>query len=216
MGATDTVTSSSRREAGGRWGRRALAALAVLASGVIAFVLASSALELVRDQLHHNCGMQPPGSEGAGTWICSDSIGYLSIAGLLGIMWLVVVVVGPLIALFVPHDRPARLALVLLAALSTAWILGLTWYGSTMHVHDEYAPMTGAEYWLGAVGPAALLSVIGVVIGLLSPVPTGPLSWILGIVATVMLIVATVLQPGLSINLIPAAGLLAATAVRRL
>ncbi|MFJ2543820.1 hypothetical protein [Microbacterium sp. NPDC087589] len=158
--------------------------------------------------------MQPPGSEGAGTWICSDGIGYLGMAGILGIMWLVVVVVGSLVALFVSHDRPARLSLVLLAASSTAWILGLTWYGSTTHVQDEHAPMTGAEYWADAVGPAALISAIGVLVGLLSLVPTGPFSWILGIVATVMLIVATVLQPGLSINLIPAAGVLAAAAVR--
>jgi hypothetical protein len=214
MGAADTSTSSSRTQASGRRGRRVIAALAVLVSGVIAFVLASSALELVRDQLHHNCGMQPPGSEGAGTWICSDGIGYLAIAGILSTMWLVVTVVGPLIALFVRHDRPARLALVLLAALSTAWILGLTWHGSSTNVQDEYAPMTGAEYWVDAIGPAALLGVIGVAVGLLSLMPTGPLSWILGIVATVMLIVATVLQPGLSINLIPAAGVLAAAAVR--
>lgn len=214
MDAADTVTGSGRRKAAGGWARRALAALSVLVGGLVAFVLASAALDLVRDQLHHNCGMQPPGSEAAGTWICSDGIGYLGMAGILGIMWIVVVVVGSLIALFVRHDRPARLALVLLAALSTAWILGLTWYGSTTHVQDEYAPMTGAEYWADAVGPAAFISAIGVVAGLLSIMPTGPLSWILGIVSTVMLVIATVLQPGLSINLIPAVGVLAAAAIR--
>lgn len=214
MGAADTAISSGRRKADGGWVRRSLAALAVLASGAIAFALASPALELVRDRLHHNCGMQPPGSEGAGTWICSDGIGYLGMAGILGIMWLVVVVVGSLVALFVRHDRPARLGLVLLAASSTVWILGLTWYGSTTHVQDEHAPMTGAEYWADAVGPAALISAIGVLVALLSLVQTGPFSWILGTVSTVMLIVSTVLQPGLSINLIPAAGALAAAAVR--
>lgn len=186
----------------------------MLVSGIIAFILAGSALDLVRDQLHHNCGMQPPGSEGAGTWICSDGIGYLGIAGILAIGWLAVVLSGCLIALLVRPSRQARPALVILAAVSAAWVLGLTWYGSATQVQDQYAPMTGAEYWLEAVGPAALVSVLGVTMGLLSLVPTGPLSWIMGIVATILLIVAAVLQPGLSLNIIPAVGLLAAATIR--
>ncbi|WP_145985667.1 hypothetical protein [Microbacterium phyllosphaerae] len=214
MAADDASTNSGRRRTGRRPWQRALAALSVLVSGVVAFVLAGSALDLVRDQLHHNCGMQPPGSEGAGTWICSDGIGYLAIAGILAIGWLAVVLSGCLIALLVRPSRQARPALVILAAVSAAWVLGLTWYGSTTNVQDQYAPMTGAEYWLEAVGPAALVSVLGVTVGLLSLVPTGPLSWILGIVATVLLIVATVLQPGLSLNLIPPVGLLAAATIR--
>ncbi|WP_350351603.1 hypothetical protein ABS642_20890 [Microbacterium sp. A8/3-1] len=214
MAADDASTSSHRRQADGGFGLRALAALSVLVSGVIAFVLASSALELVREELHHNCGMRPPGSEGAGTWICSDEIGYLSIAGILAIGLLAVVLVGSVIALLVRHDRPARLALVILAALSTAWILGLTWYGSSTQVQDQYAPLTGTEYWVGAVGPAAVVSAIGLAVGMVSLQPTRPRSWILGIGATVLLIVAVVLQPGLSLNLLPAAGLLAAAVVR--
>ncbi|MER7448478.1 hypothetical protein [Microbacterium sp. NPDC097977] len=186
----------------------------MLASGIIAFVLAGSALDLVRDRLHHNCGMQPPGSEGAGIWTCSDGIGYLGIAGILAIGWLTVVLSGCLIALLVRPSRQARPALVILAAVSAAWVLGLTWLGSARNVQDQYAPMTGAEYWLEAVGPAALVSVLGVALGLLSLVPTGPLSWILGIVATILLIVAAVLQPGLSLNIIPAVGLRAAATIR--
>ena len=186
----------------------------MLVSGIVAFVLAGSALDLVRDQLHHNCGMQPPGSEGAGTWICSDGIGYLGIAGILGMGWLAAVLAGCLIALLVRPARQARLALVILAALSTAWIIGLTWYGSATQVQEQYAPMTGVEYWLEAVGPAALVSALGVALGLLSLMPTGPLSWVMGIVATILLIVAAVLQPGLSLNVIPPVGLLAAATIR--
>ncbi|PVE91011.1 hypothetical protein [Microbacterium sp. TPD7012] len=212
--ADDASTSSRRRRSGAGFGVRVLAALSVLVSGVIAFVLASSALELVREELHHNCEMQPPGSEAAGTWICADEIGYLATAGILGTGWLAVVLVGSLIALLVRRDRQTRLALVVLAALSTAWILGLTWYGSSTQVQDQYAPLTGAEYWVGAIGPAAVVSAIGLAVGMLSLQPTGPRSWILGIGATVLLIVATVLQPGLSIILVPAAGLLAAAVVR--
>ncbi|WP_285364318.1 hypothetical protein [Microbacterium sp. LMC-P-041] len=214
MAADDAFTTSDHRRTGGRSWQRVVAALSVLVSGVIAFILAGSALDLVRDQLHHNCGMQPPGSEGAGSWICSDGIGYLGIAGILGMGWLAVVLAGSLTALLVRPARQARLALVILAALSTAWVLGLTWYGSATQVQDQYAPMTGAGYWLEAVGTAALVSVLGVTMGLLSLVPTGPLSWIMGIVATILLTVAAVLQPGLSLNIIPAVGLLAAATIR--
>ena len=214
MAADDASPRSDHRRTGRRSWQRVVAALSVLVSGVIAFFLATSALDLVREQLHHNCGMQPPGSEGAGTWICSDGIGYLGIAGILGMGWLAVVLSGALIALLVRPSRQARPALVILAALSAAWVLGLTWYGSATQVQDQYAPMTGTEYWLEAVGPAALVSVLGIATGLLSLLRVGPLSWVLGILATVLLIVATVLQPGLSLNLIPPVGLLTAATVR--
>lgn len=214
MAADDAFTISGHRRTGGRSWQRVVAALSVLVSGIIAFILASPALDLVREQLHHNCGMQPPGSEGAGTWICSDGIGYLGFAGILAIGWLAVVLSGCLIALLVRPSRQARPALVILAALSTAWVLGLTWHGSATQVQDQYAPMTGTEYWLEVVGPAALVSVLGIATGLLSLLPVGPLSWVLGILAAVLLTVATVLQPGLSLNIIPAVGLLAAATVR--
>jgi len=214
MTADDASTRPERRATGGRSRQRVVAALAVLVSGGAAFLLASSALDLVREQLHHNCGMQPPGSEGAGTWFCSDGIGYLGIAGVLGMGWLAVVLSGVLIALLVRPSGQARPALVILAAVSAAWVLGLTWSGSTTNVQDQYAPMTGAEYWIEAVGPAAMVSAIGIAVGVLSLLPTGPLSWILGIVAIVLLVVATMLQPGLSLNLVPAVGLLTAATVR--
>ncbi|WP_431075495.1 hypothetical protein [Microbacterium phyllosphaerae] len=185
-------------------------------SGVIAFFLGGSTLELVREQLHLLCGVQPPGSEGAGSWNCSDGIGYLGIGGTLGIMWITLVLAGSLLALTIRRDRPARLALVLLAALSTAWILGVTWHGSMTLVQDEYAPMTGAAYWGQAIGPAALISAVGMAIALLSLAPAGRLSRAGGIVASVLLVVATILQPGLSLNLVPAVGLLAAAVVRGL
>lgn len=195
--------------------RRLAAALCVLGSGVVALVLGSSAIWLVREQLHINCGMGPPGSEGADSWTCSDGVGYLGVAVVLGAMWLLAVLAGVLIALFVSHERLARLLLVLLAVLSVAWILGWTWYGSSALVQDEYAPMTGLEYWGHAVGPAAAASVLGLAAGLVSlGLPPRP-SWIVGISAAVALAIATVLQLGLSLNTLPAAGLLAAAALRQ-
>lgn len=186
----------------------------VLASGVVALVLGPAAVELVREQLHINCGMGRPGSEGANSWTCSDGLGYLGAAVVLGAMWFLVVLVGSLVATLVSADRAARLLLVLLAAMSTAWILGWTSYGSRELVQDEYAPMTGVEYWEHAVGPAAVASILGSAVGLISLLLQGRPSWIMGIGAAVGLAMATIYQPGLGLNTLPAVGLLAAAALR--
>lgn len=191
-----------------------MAGWSVIVGGLLAFVLGGAAIGLVREQLHLNCSMGAPGSEGADTWTCSDGIGYIGIAVILGIMWFVVVLVGALIALLVRNDRIARLALVLLATLSVAWVVGWTWRGSATLVGDEYSPLTGAEYWMQAVGPAALTAAAGLTIGLLSLALPGRLSWAVGFAAALALIVATALQPGLSLNVLPAVGLLAAAATR--
>ena len=206
-------TVSDRTPAASR-AMRNVAGGVVMVSGLVAVVMGPSAVWLVRDQLHINCSMGQPGSEGADTWMCSDGIGYLGVAAVLGLMWFLAIVLGTLVAMLVRRDRAARLLLVLLAGASTVWILAWTWYGSSALVYDDYAPMTGQEYWVVAVGPAAVAGILGLAAGLVSTVLSGPLSQIAGIVAVVGLTIATVLQPGLSINTIPAVGLLAATALR--
>ena len=158
--------------------------------------------------------MGQPGSEGADTWTCSDGIGYLGVAVALGAIWLFAVLVGSLIAGLVRHGRLARTALVLLAGVTTGSILGLTWYGSSELVDDAYSPMNGPAYWVVAVGPAALVSVAALISALVSLFLTGRAARVVCAVAAVGLVVATILQPGLSINTLPAAGLLAAASVR--
>lgn len=190
------------------------ASWSVLGSGALALILGSAAISLVREELHISCSMGPPGSEGADTWTCSDGIGYIGVAVVLGAMWLAVGTIGALVALLVAHDRVARPILTLLAATSAAWILGWTWYGSNELVQAEYAPMTGPHYWTHVVGPAAIASALGVAAGLLSLVLPARPSRVLGLAAPVGLIIATVLQPGLSLNMLPAAGLLAAATLR--
>lgn len=206
-------TVSDRTPAASR-AMRNVAGGVVMVSGLLAVVMGPSAVWLVRDQLHINCSMGQPGSEGADTWMCSDGIGYLGVAAVLGLMWFLAIVLGTLVAMLVRRDRAARLLLVLLAGASTVWILAWTWYGSSALVYDDHAPMTGQEYWVVAVGPAAVAGILGLAAGLVSTVLSGPLSQIAGIAAAVGLTIATVLQPGLSINTIPAVGLLAATALR--
>ncbi len=207
-------TDTHRVDNAARSRHRLAAALWVLGSGLLAFLFGWSAISLTRDQLHIRCSMGPPGSEGADSWHCSDGIGYVGVAVVLGVMWFLVVLAGSLVALLVERNRTARVLLVLLAAISTAWILGWTWYGSSELVQDEYAPMTGTEYWAHAVGPAAAVSTLSVAAGLVTLVLTRRLSWIIGIGAALGLAVATILQPGLSLNTLPAVGLLASAAVR--
>jgi hypothetical protein len=213
MDVTATPTDASRPLDAGKTAR-GLAVWAVLGSGVVALFLGSAAIWLVREQLHIRCSMGQPGSEGANTWTCSDGIGYLGVAVVLGAMWFLAILFGALVAGLVRHDRAARVVLVVLAATSAAWILALTRYGASELVDDIYAPMRGEEYWQHAVGPAAIASCIGLTAALVSLFFGGRLAVIVIAGAAVGLVVATVLQPGLSINSVPAAGLLAAAAIR--
>ena len=211
MDAGDVATRPvpARRDASSR----GLAVLLVLGSGLLALPFAPAAISLVREQLHIRCGMGPPGSEGADTWTCSDGIGYLGAAVTLGGMWLIAVLVGSLIAGLVRRDLVARIALVLLALMATAWVLGWTWYGSNELVGDAYSPMTGPEYWVTSVGFAALASAAAFAAGLGSLLLAGRAARVACAAAAIGLAAATVLQPGLGINTVPAAGLLAAAAL---
>jgi uncharacterized membrane protein YdjX (TVP38/TMEM64 family) len=103
---------------------------------------------------------------------------------------------------------------VLLAAASAVWILSLTRYGSAELVDDLYAPMPGEQYWLHAVGLAAIACGVGLTVAIAALFLPGRLAVILLAGAAFGLILATLLQPGLSINTLPAAGLLAAAALR--
>ncbi|WP_342001471.1 hypothetical protein MRBLWH7_001868 [Microbacterium sp. LWH7-1.2] len=158
--------------------------------------------------------MGQPGSEGADTWTCIDGVGYLGVAVALGAMWLLAVLLGSLTAGLVRHDRAARVLLVLLAAASAVWILSLTRYGSSELVDDVFAPMPGEQYWLYAAGPAAVASGVSLTIAIVALFLRGRLAVILSTAAAVGLVLASLLQPGLSINTLPAAGLLAAAAIR--
>jgi hypothetical protein len=186
----------------------------VLGAGVLAFVLGGSALSLVREDLYISCSMGEPGSEGADTWMCADGIGYLGVAVTLGAMWAIATVLGSLIAGLVARSSTARVSLALLATASGLWILWWTWYGASQLVGDEYSPSTGTEYWLAEVGPAAAVCLSSLVVGILGSLAHDTAARWMCAGAAAGLVVATALQPGLSINFIPAAGLLAAAAMR--
>ena len=199
-----------------RGGRQAsyLATWTVLASGFLAVLVGGSAISLVREQLHVQCEMGPPGSEGTGTWMCSDGIGYLGVAVTFGGMWIVATLVGSLVAGLVRRPRVAHHFLVVLACAATVWILWWTWYGANELVGDRFAPAAGADYWQVDLGSAAIVSIIGLAVAASSLLLPDRFAPMLCGDAAIYLIIATLLQPGLGLNIIPAAGLLAAAASR--
>ena len=212
MDARHTSTDANPQDDSHR--SRRLAVWVVVGSGLAALIFGPAAIGLVRNQLHIGCSTGAPGSEGADTWVCRDGIGYLGVAVAIGGVWLFAVLLGALAAGAIRRDDAARTVLVLLAGVSTAWVLGLTWHGSAELVHDEYAPMSGEEYWRAVVGPAAVAALAGIAVAVVGLSFRGRSIRICCAAAAVGLVIATVLQPGLSINTIPAAGVLAGAAVR--
>jgi len=214
MDIAERAAESHAHDASGT--SRVLAVWVVLGGGLVALPVGPAALSLVREQLHIGCSMGQPLSEGAGTWTCSDGIGYLGVAVTFGGMWLLVVLLGSLTAGAVRNGRAARIILVVLAGASAAWILGWTWYGSNVLVDDRYALMTGARNWRIVVGPAAIVIAASMAIAAVSLLLGGRPSRIGCAAAALGLLIATALHPGLGISTLSTAGLLTAAAVVRI
>lgn len=186
----------------------------VLGSGIAAITMGMFTLLLVRDQLHVSCGIGQSGSEGAGTWTCADGIGYLWIAVILGAMLAFAVVAGSLVAGLVRRDRVACTLLVIVAAAATAWVLGWTWHASSELVWSVPPGIRSIDYWYAAVLPAAIVAGVAFLPALLGLTTRGALARLLFAIGATGLVVGTILQPGLAMNTLAAAGLLAAAAFR--
>jgi hypothetical protein len=186
----------------------------VAAGGALALFFGGSSISLAREQLHLSCSMGPAGSEGADTWSCADGIGYLWFAATLGLIWLLTLLVGSIAAGGLRDAAVARALLVVLAAAASASVFGLTWYGATELVIDDFAPMSGAGYWANAVGPAAAIAGIALIAGVVSLLLRGRSARVLGALAGLVLTLAAFVQPGVGIGIVPAAALLVAAAVR--
>jgi len=193
---------------------RGVAVWVILGGAMGATFLSPLTLWLVREQLHIGCGAGQPGTEGAGAWMCADGIGYLGVAVTLGGMTMAVTLAGGLIAGLVRHEWLARTLLVVLAAFSVGWVLGWTWHGSSELVSAVPPKVQSIDYWLASVFPAAIACAMGIASAFFGLLPRGASARIFLGVGAVAMIAGTVLQPGLAINTLPAAGLLAAAAVR--
>ncbi len=69
-----------------------------------------------------------------------------------------------------------------------------------MLVNDAHSPMKGPEYWATTVGTAALVSAAALVAARVSLLIAGRPARIVCAGAAIALVVATILQPGLSLN----------------
>ena len=193
---------------------RGAAVWTALGGGIASIACGGAAIWLVRDQLHISCGVGQPGSEGDGTWMCADGISYLWVAVVLGAMLAFGVLAGALTAGLVRPARAACLILVLLAAAMAVWILGWTWHASSELVWAVPPDTLSVDYWYAAVLPAAIASAAAFLPALVGIFTRGAAARVLFAAAAAGLLVATALQPGLSVNTLAAAGLLAAAAVR--
>lgn len=179
-----------------------------LVGGVASVVMGPATLWLLREVLHVNCGRGAPGTEAGGGWTCADGISYLGAAVLLGGAAVGVAVVGALVAYLVRSDRVARVALTLLAALSVGWMLGWTWYGSSHLVWQTPPGMAGTDFWVAAVGPAALVASVAIGFAMTALWFGGRKARMLAAVAIGGIAIATALQPGLALATLVAAGAL--------
>ena len=207
------VDESARRERKSLAVR--LAAVGVIVVGALVGTMwGFPFVSFIRDELHIHCQMPAPGVEGAGEWACPDEISYLSTAAVFGSVWLFALVVGALIAGLARSPRMAQVGLVLLAAVAVAVNLVLTGVGSLAFVGDQHAPLSGADYWRAAVGPAALVALAGIGVALATLPSTQRLARVLPVVGAILLVLATVLQPGLGVIALLSAAILMAASLR--
>ncbi|TQJ32634.1 hypothetical protein [Microbacterium sp. SLBN-146] len=193
---------------------RLSAALAAITSSVLGLPLGLLAIDLLRDELHIQCSTIDMGGPGGSEWACSDGIGYIGFGLFLFVVWLATAIAGPIIAIRVRDGRDARRCLVALATVSAVWILAGTFGAAATLVDDELSPVKGPEFWIAAVGPLAILTSAAIASAIIALFLEGAAARVLLIAGALVIIVATVLQPGIGINVLPAAGLLAAAGIR--
>jgi hypothetical protein len=190
------------------------AALAAIAASVAALPVGLSAIGLLRDELHIRCSTIDMGGPGGSEWACSDGIGYIGFGTFLFVMWLATAIAGPIIAIGVRDGRDARRFLVALATVSAMWILGGSFGGAATLVDDELSPVKGPEFWVAAVGTSAIIAFAAIAAAIIGLFLKGVAARVLLIAGALVIVIATALEPGIGINALPAAGLLAAAGIR--
>lgn len=184
-----------------------------LAGGIAGALFAPVVVSLLRDELRFGCAWAAAG-EGAG-WSCGDGIGYvLPVAGLAG-MALLVAAAGATLA---ARQRPRSSDPVLLAALA---VVPLAWAGvwtlaSVTVLARAFPPdLDPVAVWARLVLPALVIALLGVAVVVGAGSFPSPWSAVGRVLGAVLVLVACVLQPGLLVAILPAAGLAVAAATRR-
>lgn len=189
-------------------------AIAVVLSGVVAFILGSASLGLVRETLHFNCSWDIGGEWGIdGSWICADGIGYLGVALVVGVMSGAILLIGLVIAFARPSLRRSMVYLAL-AAFSLVWIGGWTFAAAISYAGARPAGETGSGLWAVAVVPALALCTLGLLVGAVGVLSSLRWSRVLLWGGVGLMLMGTVIQPGIGVATIVSVGMLVAAGVR--
>jgi hypothetical protein len=187
------------------WARQGWIVVWVIAGAVLSVLTAPLAVGLARDRLHVRCEADPLGGD---SFICADGIGYLeSLAVLLCAAVVPAFLSGLLI--FVNPSRTTRTRLLVVVAIAgIAWAFLATWF----LVHRSHGLADTAAYWSAALLPAALILAAASATALGSVFGSGRIRVIGLRTAAVLVLAATLVQPGLAVCTLTAAGILAAAA----
>ncbi|MGO1411021.1 MULTISPECIES: hypothetical protein [unclassified Microbacterium] len=187
---------------------RAAAVLWSAVGGAAALVTAPGLIWLLRDRLHVRCSTGAPGTEGYGTWVCADGIGYILPGIAVGGGVMMLVVVAMIISGVVSRDRVRAVLLVVFAGAAMAWGNILIAYGSANLVHGRAAGISGIETWFDAMGVAVLCQAVSLASAIASFFVGARAARIAAWVAVVLACLGAVVQPGLAVTAAPGAFLL--------
>jgi hypothetical protein len=191
------------------------AAVTVALSGVLAVLLASASLGLVRETLHFNCSWGIGGEWGPeGTWLCADGIGYVGVAVVLGGMSGVLLLVGLGTSLARPSSGLSTVYLVL-AAVSLAWIGCWTFYAATAYTGPRPVGESGQGLWVATVLPGLASSTLGLLVGAVGALTLRRWSPVVLWAGVSMMLVGTTLQPGIGVAALVSSGMLVAAGLGR-
>jgi len=192
--------------------RGSSAVIAVVLSGLLAFLVAAASFGLFRGTLHFGCSWGIGGEWGEdGTWSCGDGIGFVVVAVGLGGMSALLLFVGVLTAIARPSPLRAT-AYIVLATVSLGWVAWWSFYGATSYSGPRPEGETGAGLWAAAVLPGLALCALGLLAGAWGAIARRRWSPIAVWTGVGLIVVGTAVQPGIGVATLVSAGLLVAAA----
>ena len=178
---------------------------------VSVFVGSGFLLNLVREDLHFQCGFQQMGSEDPGSFYCADGISYIGVGvGTYGVYAVILLIAfGIALAGSKTSGMQSRL-MAGVSILPIAMFSWSTWYATNARPFDQ-AP--GVNYWVQPLLPvtAVLVAAVIVIVILAAGPNSRPRVRATGFrVAMALLVAAALIQPGSLSAVAVALGILAA------
>lgn len=176
---------------------------------VSVFVGSGFLLNLVREDLHFQCGFQQMGSEDPGSFYCADGISYIGVGvGTYGVYAVILLIAfGIALAGSKTSGMQSRL-MAGVSILPIAMFSWSTWYATNARTFDQ-AP--GINYWVQPLFPVTAVLVAAVIFILAAGLISRPRVRATGFrVAMALLVAAALIQPGSLSAVAVALGILAA------